>query len=153
MVITNTGSAVLDGPFTITSSQLGTLTFTGTLNPHQSMTQTATYNIIQSDLDHGSLTIEATATTIFQTTNVTSGLITLVVPAVQTPQLTLSVISSILNYQSVGQVITYTYTMTNTGNVTLVSPFTLTSDLLTIVVPPTPTLVLLRFFQLLPIIM
>ena len=40
-----------------------------------------------------------------------------------------------LTYDQVGQVISYSYMVTNTGNVTLPGPFTVTDDKVTVICP------------------
>src|SRR5262249_35467400 len=48
--------------------------------------------------------------------------------------------ASPMSYDHLGQPITYTYTVTNTGNVTLPGPFTVKDDKLPVVCPPTTPL-------------
>jgi uncharacterized repeat protein (TIGR01451 family) len=43
-------------------------------------------------------------------------------------------------YDQVGDLITYTYTVTNTGNVTVLGQITVTDDRLTVTCPPTASL-------------
>ena len=44
------------------------------------------------------------------------------------PSMSLTKTASLLNYTMAGQIITYTYTIRNTGNVSLTGPFTVTDD-------------------------
>ena len=62
------------------------------------------------------------------------------IPIVQSPALTLVKSASPLSYSQVGQVITYTYVVTNTGNVTVLGQITVTDDKVTVVCPPTASL-------------
>ena len=55
------------------------------------------------------------------------------------PVLTLVKTASPTTYDSVGDVISYSYLLTNNGNVTLVAPFTVTDDKATVTCPATPT--------------
>ncbi len=132
--VTNTGNVTL-GPaqFTISDNLIGSPVGTPfncgpantTLAPTTgTVTCTATYAITQADLDAGSVTNTATASG--------AGLSSLpaqaTVTATQTKALALTKIPSPATYGAVGQSITYTYTIRNSGNVTLAGPFTVTDD-------------------------
>src|SRR4051794_12912821 len=96
-----------------------------TLAPGASFTCTATHTITQADLDAGSLTNIATADST-QTPPVTD---TVTVPAEQTPALALE--KSITGgdpFDAPGDVVTYDFTVTNTGNVRLAGPVTVADD-------------------------
>ncbi len=62
--ITNSGNVMLAGPFTVVDDVIGTLTdcAAGPLAPGESVTCTATYTIVQADLDRGYVTNYAYAT-------------------------------------------------------------------------------------------
>ncbi len=51
-----------------------------------------------------------------------------VTPLAQTPELTLAKVGAPQTFAVVGETITYTYTVTNSGDVTLVAPFTINDD-------------------------
>src|SRR5207253_1200442 len=55
------------------------------------------------------------------------------------PALSLTKTAAPATYDHVGQVITYTYTIKNTGNVTLAGPFSVTDDHILAGTPPVPT--------------
>ena len=82
----------------------------------------------QADLDAGSVTNTATATNGTVTSNQDSETVT----AVQTPALTLVKTATPPTYDAVGDVISYSYLVTNNGNVTLAGPFTVTDDKATV---------------------
>ncbi len=124
--IENSGDVTLAGPFTVTDDKQGTLTdcAIGPLDPTGTTTCTSTHTVTQADIDAGSITNTATVSG----NGVTSGPDSLTVNAVQTPALTLTKSGNPLTYASVGQGITYTYILQNSGNVTLNGPFTITDD-------------------------
>jgi uncharacterized repeat protein (TIGR01451 family) len=124
--ITNSGTATLPGPFSVTDDKLGTINpcGSGPLAPGASTSCIKTYSIAQSDLNNGSITNKATAST----TGATSNQATATVTAVQNGALTLAKGASPSTYSTVGQVITYTYTITNSGNLTVSGPFSVTDD-------------------------
>lgn len=93
-----------------------------TLAPGQTATFTATYAVTQADLDHGEIQDAATATGTPPTGGtITSPVSTATVPVDQAPALTLvkSALPSAPSSYVAGQAITYTFAITNTGNVSL----------------------------------
>lgn len=128
-VVTNTGNV------TITDPAIDETAFSGTgalsaitcpdgqtrLIPGQSVTCTATYQVTQADLDSGALTNTATATGTTPGGGPTepSTPSTVVVPTDARPALTLVKKADRNTVSGAGQTITYRFTLTNTGNVTL----------------------------------
>ncbi|MBM7679641.1 DUF7507 domain-containing protein, partial [Gracilibacillus alcaliphilus] len=117
--VTNTGDVTLEN-VQVNDPMLGgeiTLSET-TLEPGENTTGTAVYTVTQADLNNGGITNTAT------TTGETPEGITVddedddEIPAVQTPDISL-VKEADPEELVVGQGITYTFTVTNTGNVTL----------------------------------
>ena len=96
----------------------------GFLDPGESITCTATYTITQADLNSGSVTNVATA----HAGGTDSNQDTETVTAAQTPALTLVKTATPQTYDSVGDVISYSFLVTNSGNVSLAGPVTITDD-------------------------
>jgi uncharacterized repeat protein (TIGR01451 family) len=98
---------------------------TATLAPGQVATFTATYTVSQADLDNGSVHDSSTASGIApgSSTPVTSGSSggSATTPATAMPGLTLRKSASASSVAAVGQIVTYTFTTANTGNVSLTS--------------------------------
>ncbi len=108
----------------ITSPNTVTCTPT-TLTYGQAANCTATYQVTQADLDAGSVTNTATALGHFNNASgpvVNSKPASVKVPAVQTPGVTLTKTPAPDTFTAANDLITYTLTLTNTGNVTLTSP-------------------------------
>jgi uncharacterized repeat protein (TIGR01451 family) len=125
----NSGSNNLNYPYSISDDTVATIDCSGAaspLTPGASTTCTGTYAITQFDLDHGSLTNTATATAGATTSQPASATII----ATQNPQLNLEKTSSPIIAFNQGQSVTYTYTLENTGNVTLNAPFSITDDVI-----------------------
>lgn len=94
-----------------------------TLAPGQAATFTATYVTTQADLDHGRISDQATATADPPTgPGLSNSSAVVTVAATQNGALTLSKSASPGTVDSVGDVISYTFHVTNSGNVTLRSP-------------------------------
>jgi LPXTG-site transpeptidase (sortase) family protein len=134
-LLTNTGNVTLTSPFTVSDDKSTDESCPATpssLAPLGTLTCTATYTVTQADLNAGSVTNVASAQGFFGETPVDSSTDTETVGAAQSPAL--SIVKSVTNpvapgtLNHVGQVITYSYLLTNTGNVTLTSPFTVSDD-------------------------
>ena len=110
---TSTGTSIPTSPSPCSSNSLG---------KNSTVSCTGSYAITQADLDNGMVTI--TATGYGGSGSITSNTVKITVIVMQAPALTLTVAatpsdpSPALDMQ-VGQVINYTYTIQNTGNVTL----------------------------------
>ena len=126
--VTNTGNATVHGiaidetAFTGTGALSPVTCLETTLLPGESITCTATYTITQADMDAGKVTNTATATGFAPDgAAVTAPPATATVTASQTPALSLVKSASPVdpaNFRA-GQVITYSFAVTNTGNVTI----------------------------------
>ncbi len=131
-LVTNTGNVTLAGPITVSddkaTDEACPAVPVGGLVPGGSITCTASYTVTQADLDAGSVTNVASASTTYAAAPVTSNTDTVTIDADQQPELTLVKTASPATYDSVGDTISYSYLLTNTGNVTLVAPFSIGDD-------------------------
>lgn len=110
---------------------------TSVLAPGQSMTCRSTHDTTQADVDAGGITNTAQVTAVGPQGHMVSDMTSHTVPAVQHPEIELAKTASRREVTAAGQTVTYTYTVTNTGNVTLHS-FVLTDNKLgTITCPQT----------------
>ncbi|HLO29018.1 MAG TPA: TadE/TadG family type IV pilus assembly protein [Anaerolineales bacterium] len=125
-ITNNTKNIKLTAPYNLTSSLGASCSFpTGDLNAGKNKSCTGSYTVTQTDINSGK-DLKNTATASAKGTNtVTSNTFSVTVSVVTTPGLTLTI-----NPQDVtpnpatalNTVITYIYTLTNTGNVTLTAP-------------------------------
>ena len=93
---------------------------TTTLVPGQTAVFSGTYTVTQADIDHGSIVDHATATgTPPSGTAVTATSNTVTVTATQSASIVIDKTASPTTVTAAGQVITYTFMVTNTSNVTL----------------------------------
>ena len=107
----------------------------GFLDPGEAVTCTASYTITQADLNSGSVTNMAKASA----DGIDSNEDTETVTAVQQKTLSLDKTASPATYDSVGDVISYSYLVTNTGNVRLAGPVTVADDKATVTCPNVDT--------------
>jgi hypothetical protein len=117
--VTNTGNVTLHR-IAVTDSRLGMITCpAATLAPASSMTCTAAYVTTRADLDRGDIENAAVVTGRPPAGPPVTGGASEAVPAVRLPQIDLLKSAFPVQYGAAGELITYTYTVTNTGNVTL----------------------------------
>ena len=133
-LVTNSGNVRLAGPVTVADDKATVscpALSDGFLDPGESITCSASYSITQADLNNGSVTNTAKASA----GGIDSNEDKATVDAVQ--QRTLSLAKSALpaTYDAVGDVIAYSYLVTNTGNVRLAGPVTVADDKATVVCP------------------
>jgi hypothetical protein len=134
-LITNTGNVTIQGPITVTDDKATVTCPSGDLASGATMTCTATYTITQSDLDNGSVTNTATACGVYKRDTICTNQDQATVTAEANPSISLTKSANPTTYILVGDVITYSYVITNTGNVTLSGPFTITDDKATVTCP------------------
>ena len=119
--VTNTGNVTLD-PVTVTDPMVGLSPIScpaTSLAPWVSETCTATYTTTQADVDRGSLENTGTATGTPPSGPPVTAQSSVCIPAVQTPSISVVKSADVPTVSAVGQVVTYTFTIANTGNVTL----------------------------------
>ena len=108
---------------TITDPLLGALDFISavpaTLQPGDTLTATGTHTVTQADLDAGHFYNIATATGLGPQEQSVSDTDNVDVPAIQTPHITLSKVAAEAGFNGTDDVLHYTLTATNDGNVTL----------------------------------
>ena len=119
--VTNTGNVTISGPITVTDDiATDELCPAGDLAPGGALTCTASHTITQGDLDDGFVTNVAFATgTDTNGDPVVSPDDEETVDADQNPALSIVKTASPLTYDEVGDVIDYSYLVTNTGDVSL----------------------------------
>jgi uncharacterized repeat protein (TIGR01451 family) len=144
-LVTNDGNGPLSGisvADTFTAPSTGSLTPTcprTTLAAGASMTCTTTYAVTQVDVDHGAINDSATATgTPASGPPVTSAPSTASVSAPPSPGIALAKAASVSSYASAGTPVTYSYTVTNIGNVTL-NPVTVSDPMVGLSLISCPT--------------
>ncbi|WP_139187839.1 OmpA family protein [Pseudoxanthomonas sp. CF385] len=135
-LVTNSGNTTITSAITVVDDRIATVTCpalpAGGLLPTQSITCSATYTVTQADLDAGTVTNIARASD----GTTTSPTDTVTVTATQTRALTLDKTTTTPTYASVGQVLSYSYLVTNSGNTTITSAITVVDDRIATVTCP-----------------
>jgi len=101
--------------------------FTGNFVPGDTQTCTETYAVTQADIDRGFVTNDA----FIQHPRTSSPPVFVTIPADQTRALDLVKTAVTTDFDTVGDVLDYTYTVTNTGNVTVQFPIEISDDRIT----------------------
>ena len=137
--VTNTGNVTLTGTISVVDDKIAPVSCpvppAGGLVPASSLTCTATYVVTQADIDAGEVTNIASATD----GTTTSPEATETVEAVQTPSLAMTKTASPQSYSTLGEIVTYSYVVTNTGNVTLTTAVTIADDQISVSCPALPS--------------
>ncbi|MCK0126701.1 hypothetical protein MWU76_20085 [Gelidibacter sp. F2691] len=130
--ITNDGNTTLDGPFTVDDDQIGNglACGTGPLAPGASISCEHVWTADQTDLDAGSVTNIASGITSQNGTPVPPVSDTLTINASTAPALTVAkdVQSAVPDIFDVNTVLTYEFVVTNSGNVTIDGPITISDN-------------------------
>jgi uncharacterized repeat protein (TIGR01451 family) len=143
--LTNNGPVALSGPFSVTDDKItdgNSVTCPqspATLAAGASIDCSATYTVTAADMAAGKVTNTATAGAFLGSSPMTSNTATFTVDAAR-----LSIVKAAVNptFSKAGDTIDYTYTLTNSSNVTLSGPFSVSDDKITgsnsVVCPATP---------------
>ncbi len=142
-VVTNTGNVTTTADITIVDDQIpGTHTCSATLiEPDETVTCTLVWTADLAALNAGEVTNTASASTLFDGSTITSPNDTATVTAIQTPSLAIDkefVSSNNPSAFNIGDILTYSFEITNDGNVTISAPFTLEDNLTTPVCTSVP---------------
>jgi uncharacterized repeat protein (TIGR01451 family) len=139
-LVTNSGNTTITSPISVADDKIAAPNTVscpalpaGGLDPDKTLTCTASYTITQADLNAGKVTNTATATD----GTTTSPPSTVTVTAVQSPALTLvKNVTAGDPYAAVNDVVTYSYVVTNSGNVTITEPISVDDNKITPVTCP-----------------
>ncbi len=119
--VTNNGNVTLSAIIITDTNATGITCPTAPLSPGATVTCTASHTVTQADLDAG--TIQNTASVVGKQPNgaltTPVGSNTVVVPVTTSPSLSVVKATSTASFTSAGDVVSYTFTVTNTGNLTM----------------------------------
>jgi len=127
----NAGPTNLSSPYSISDNTVTNIDCSGAsspIAPGATTTCTGTYTIVQADADAGSVTNRATATAIYSGQPVTSNQASTSVLVTGISNIKLAISATPNPATTLGTVINYIYTITNTGSLSLTAPFTITDD-------------------------
>ena len=139
--MTNTGNVTLTEPITISDDKIASVSCpinTG-LAPTETLICSADYVATQADVDAGSVTNIASASTLIDGVSITSAQVSETVNAAQAPALTLVKTALTTEFTAVGDTLDYEYVVTNSGNTTISSAITVSDDqIVTVTCPALP---------------
>ncbi len=119
--VTNNGNVTLTSVAVTDANATGLTCVASTLTPGASTTCSASHTVTQADLDSGTVSnvasVVGTPPSGTPITPVTSNTVT--VPVTAAPSLTIVKASPTASFTAVGNIVTYTFKVTNTGNVTM----------------------------------
>ena len=125
--VTNTGNVTIIDSITVSDDRIASVTCpalpAGGLIPTATLTCAGSYSVTQADLDAGEVVNIASATD----GTTTSAVDDATVSAVQSPAMTLVKTANETDFTAVGDILTYDYTVVNTGNV-FISDLKVTDD-------------------------
>ncbi len=117
--VKNIGTASTPGPVIVTGAICPEINTVGNLDTsldvNETLVCTSAYTITQADLDKGSITSITTATV----NGIPSNQVTTTVATVRPVVLTLTKTANPVTYDRIGQIVTYTYVITNVSTATL----------------------------------
>ena len=119
--VTNTGTVPLDGPVTVSDNKVDVSCPAGSLAAGATVECSASYTTTEEDVANGFVRNTATASANGINSNEDSFEVVLEV----TPELSLTKSASPGSHTNPGELITYNFTLTNEGNVTLSNPFSI----------------------------
>jgi large repetitive protein len=144
-VVTNSGTVTITDAVTIDDDKIVAprrvncpATPASGIPPGGTLTCTATYVVTQDDIDAGFVTNIATAKSRAAGQTIDSAPDSVTVPAVQTPKLSVAKTALTTSFDAVGDLLQYRYVVTNTGNVTLAGPLTVSDDKTAVNCPALP---------------
>jgi len=127
-IVTNTGNVTITDPVSVTDDKIPSVSCpalpAGGLAPTETITCSGTYTVTQDDIDNGAVTNVASATDGTTTSPTDSE----TVDAAQAPDMSIVKTANETSFSMVGDVLSYDYEVTNTGNVTLTSAISVTDD-------------------------
>ena len=146
-LVTSSGTGLVAGPITVADDKV-TVTCPAVntvgnnddnLDPAEALTCTASYSVVQADIDAGSITNTATASGDAGGTVSNSDQVTVTYDPVLVPALTLDKTANVSTYTAVDDVINYSYLVTSSGTGLVVGPITVSDDKVTVTCPAVNT--------------
>jgi len=131
--VTNTGNVTVTDPVSITDDRIAAVSCpalpTGGLAPGDNVVCSASYTVTQADVDVGSVTNLATA----NAGGLASPEVSETATANQSSSIETVKTAVSINFENPGDLVEYEYVVTNTGNVTVTSPVTVTDNLIPVI--------------------